>query len=158
MTDSPTFKSAWDAWLVALFGLSSLISVGITAWVALAEPGLSAVARGLLLASGLLTPLLLGWLMCSTDYTVQAEQLVVRSGPFQWRVPLREIEGVRPSRSLLSGPAGSLDRLAIARRGKHDLLISPRDRSGFFAALLARAHHLAPEGESRLRRRSSSER
>jgi hypothetical protein len=55
----------------------------------------------------------------------------VRSGPFRWTIALDDIHAVTPSRDLRSGPALSLDRLRIEYGPGREILISPRDQSGF---------------------------
>ena len=87
------------------------------------------------------------WVVYGTRYGFFRNALVIRSGPFKWRVPLGDIEWVRPSRNPLSSPATSLDRLQV-RYGKRSVLISPEDKAGFLRALVARAHQLEVVGDS----------
>jgi Bacterial PH domain len=63
---------------------------------------------------------------------------VVRSGPFHWTIPLREIRSVRPTQDVRSGPALSFDRLRVEFGAGRVLLISPRDRDAFLADLVRR--------------------
>ena len=58
---------------------------------------------------GLLMKQRSGILITDTD-------LVVRSGPFHWTIPLRSVRSVVPTRNPLSSPAVSLDRLRIEHR------------------------------------------
>ena len=81
------------------------------------------------------------WGVLSTYYEFQGEVLVAHSGPFSWRVPLKEIVAVRESNSVRSGPALSMDRLEITFGAGRLLLISPADKPGFLAAL----HRWAPQ-------------
>jgi hypothetical protein len=83
------------------------------------------------------------WVILSTFYEFEAEALVAHSGPFSWRIPLKEISAVRESNSVRSGPALSMDRLEITYRNGRVLLISPEDKPGFLAALRRRAPQLA---------------
>lgn len=76
-------------------------------------------------------------------------ELLVRSGPFRWRIAIDGIESIRPSRSPLSSPALSLDRLEITYGGGRRLLISPEDREGFLEAIVARSRHLHRAGLGR---------
>ena len=78
------------------------------------------------------------WLFATTSYRFTDADLLVRSGPFRWRVPLREITSVRPSRDLLSSPALSLDRLRIDYAKRSFILISPRERDEFLRDLESR--------------------
>ena len=83
------------------------------------------------------------WVVLSTYYEFDGNGLVARSGPFSWRIPLKEISAVRESNSVRSGPALSMDRLEIAYGNGRVLLISPEDKAGFLAALHRRAPQLA---------------
>jgi Bacterial PH domain len=83
------------------------------------------------------------WVTLATYYEFEGEALVVHSGPFSWRILLKEISAVRESNSLRSGPALSMDRLEITHRNGRVLLISPEDKPGFLAALRRRAPQLA---------------
>jgi hypothetical protein len=83
------------------------------------------------------------WVTLATYYEFEGEALIAHSGPFSWRIPLKEISSVRESNSLRSGPALSMDRLEITHRNGRVLLISPEDKSGFLAALRRRAPQLA---------------
>jgi hypothetical protein len=47
-----------------------------------------------------------------------------------------EIESIRPTHNPLSSPALSLDRLNIELHTGRNILISPKDKSGFLQALM----------------------
>ena len=82
-----------------------------------------------------------GGLVIPVRYGVGAEELVVRSGMMRQRIKLREIQDVTPSRSALSSPALSMDRLAV-RTGagfNKTTLISPDDREVFLSTLASAA-------------------
>lgn len=87
--------------------------------------------------------LIVVWVFLSTYYEFEADALVARSGPFSWRIPLKEISTARESNSLRSGPALSMDRIEIAYGKGRIMLISPADKAGFLAALRRRAPQLA---------------
>ena len=89
-----------------------------------------------------LVAVLVVWIMFSTYYEIAGDLLIAHSGPFSWRIPLKEISRVRESRSARSGPALSMDRLEITWGGGKILLISPKDKTRFLAALHSRAPHL----------------
>jgi hypothetical protein len=78
------------------------------------------------------------WTLLGTYYVVDATALIVRSGPFHWIVPLREIRSVQPTRDIRSGPALSFDRLRIEFGGGRVILISPREKAEFLADLARR--------------------
>lgn len=86
-------------------------------------------------------------LIARTEYVFDDKQLMVRSGPFRWRVPTDSISHVRPTRSWLAGPALSFDRLELI--GAHgSLLVSPRDRRAFLEQLKSAAPHVDMQGHS----------
>ena len=85
---------------------------------------------GAVLALGL--PL---WLLFSTRYTVSETTLQIRSGPMSWTIDRNEIHSITPTRSALSSPALSLDRLEIRYGDTGMVMVSPKDKEGFLAAL-----------------------
>ncbi|MDP6778216.1 MAG: PH domain-containing protein [Candidatus Latescibacteria bacterium] len=88
-----------------------------------------------------------------TSYVLSSDRLLVRSWLFRWRVDLSAITEVSPTRSSLSGPALSLDRLQIKYRGSSGgLQISPVDKRGFLEDLVARAPYLELEGDRAVQR------
>jgi Bacterial PH domain len=113
---------------VALIGIVAGPRAAVVLWV----PALAALAAAVLVS----------WVVLSTYYEFEAKDLVVHAGPLSWRVPLNQISSVSESNSLRSGPALSLDRLAITYRGGRVMLISPEDKAGFLAALHRRAPQL----------------
>jgi hypothetical protein len=71
----------------------------------------------------------------STYYEIIDRNLLVRSGPFKWTIPVADIREVTPSRNILSSPALSLDRLKIRYGKRAFILVSPEDREGFLRAI-----------------------
>lgn len=131
------YPSKQDAWLRAVVLLSALSTAlaGLTAWM---QPG-NLLMRFAVSALCLLGTVFFIDLLMRTGYTLGREGVSVRSGIFRWEIPYSVIESVRPSRSWLSGPALSLDRLAITRRDSSlPLIISPREASRFLAELADR--------------------
>jgi hypothetical protein len=97
-------------------------------------------------------PALMFWTLYGTNYRLLGDQLLIRSGPFRFRVPLAEITSVAPSRNPTSSPACSLDRLEIRYRGdRARILISPVDQAGFLEALARHCRQLVPCGGGLLR-------
>lgn len=128
------YRSKTDAWLVAILVFSAIASLfgAIVVWSA----G-SAVAWALasfIAGIGAGLPL---WLLYSTSYTLGQGQLVVRSGPFTWRITIADITSVTPTSSPLSSPALSMDRLRIEYGKGASLMISPRDKNRFLNDLEA---------------------
>jgi Bacterial PH domain len=113
--------------------------------VALVAIGTSPRVAALWVPAGaiLLITVVVLWVTLATYYEFVGEALVAHSGPFSWRIPLKEISAVRESNSVRSGPALSMDRLEITYRNGRVLLISPEDKPGFLAALHRRAPQLA---------------
>jgi len=81
------------------------------------------------------------WTLLGTYYVIDATSLDVRSGPFHWTVPLRDIRSVQPTRDIRSGPALSFDRLRIEYGAGRVLLVSPREKDAFIADLARRGVH-----------------
>jgi hypothetical protein len=126
------FRSAVDWWFYAVTAATAVV-------VALAMfPLLRSGQVGQIAVAGLTALIAVGlplWLLASTYYRVSAGSLEVRSGPFRWSIPLNEITEVRKSRSVLSSPALSLDRMEVKYGRGRSILLSPRDRGGFLKAI-----------------------
>ena len=78
------------------------------------------------------------WLICfwigrNTVYTLTDDALIVRSGPFFWRVAFADVREISPSRDSRFSPALSLDRLCLKYGKGRYLLISPADQAGFLS-------------------------
>ena len=104
------FKSAIDGWYYAMMVVTAIVLAVALIGVLKSGAMVGVVIILLVAAASLGLPL---WLMVTTDYTVRTDVLDVRSGPFRWRIPRSEIHSIQPSRSLLSAPALSLNRLEI---------------------------------------------
>jgi Bacterial PH domain len=132
-----TYPSKVDEWLGLLLAVAIVIEIGIGGLFLVAPP----VSRGagLLIAAGCFGPAgLIAWIVLGTRYEVGDGEVLARSGPFRFRVPLNGIREVRPTRNPLSSPACSLDRLRIDYEvgGRvRWLLVSPKDKEGFLRAL-----------------------
>ncbi len=138
------FPSKRDGWLVAVIWLAGVLLVG-TAWIPIVAgpfgPLRIPLALVHLAAAGFSF-----WVLYGTGYRVGEHEVLVRSCPFRWRIPIAAIASVTPSSNPMSSPACSLDRLRIAYRGARGdraLMVSPADKAGFLAALAARG---APTG------------
>ena len=108
------FKSKIDRWLLILLVVVIVFEVVVTA---------------------LLIVALIGSLLIGTHYTVDGNTLRVVSGPFRWKVPIDQIQSVEATRSPLSSPALSLDRLRIRYGTNRQIMVSPADRRGFLRAI-----------------------
>jgi hypothetical protein len=144
------YETKRDAWITALIWGGALLS----AYAGFAQfenttPLLLRVATLILLVS--VAGFML-WVLYRTDYTLTDKTLLIRCGPFRYRVPLVEIDSVRPSRNPLSSPACSLDRVSIKWNGERKrILISPSEKAKFLRELGGRCPQLRPEGEGLVR-------
>ncbi len=129
------FSSRIDLWLWAV--LAFTLGAGAFALWSTGLRGSAAAVTTTLVACAL-APVLLLWLASATHYELAERDLLVRSGPFRWRVPLAQIRSVVPSRSVVSSPALSLDRLRIDYGRAGSILISPRDKLRFLSELQRR--------------------
>jgi hypothetical protein len=127
------FPSKVDAWLLWVVRLAMLLPVAISVTVAVTQGEAAAALPAVSIV--LLAYLFVEWIFRSTYYMVDQDYLRIRSGPFRWRVPIMEIESIVPSRSALSSPALSLDRLRVNYAGGRWILVSPSDRDWFINAL-----------------------
>lgn len=144
------FKSKRDTWIVALIWAGALISVfGALTQFTSAASLLTRAAMLVFLGSAAAFML---WVLYGTDYTLTNENLLIRCGPFRYRVALPTIDSVSPSRSPLSSPACSLDRLLIKwNDGRKRILVSPSGKTDFLRALDSLCPQLRLDGDSLVR-------
>jgi hypothetical protein len=83
----------------------------------------------------LLMAILIASILVGTHYTVDKKTLKIVSGPIRLRVSLDDINSVRATRSPLSSPALSLDRLMINYGKNRKVMVSPADKRGFLTAI-----------------------
>jgi membrane protein YdbS with pleckstrin-like domain len=148
--DVQWFPSKVDWWLGAILAAAPLTQVAVLAW------SLSAGSTEDIVASAIGCAVVGAiWLLLivPTRYGISHDELIVRFGVVRQRIPLADIVEVAPTRSLLSAPALSLDRLAIRAGPKRSLvtMISPAERDAFLATLASMAG-LVPEGDRLVRR------
>ena len=103
------FVSKRDGWLVAVLWLASLVDFAVAAWLWLGLGGAPAFVGPLLVLAGCFQL----HVLYATDYRFEGDELRIRASLFRWRVPLAAIDSVEPTKSPLSSPACSLDRLRI---------------------------------------------
>lgn len=127
------FKSKIDRWLLILLVVVMIFEVVVMSVAAL-QSGDPRAAFGLVVTA-LLIVALIGWLLIGTHYTVDGNTLRVVSGPFRWKVAIDQIHSVEATRSPLSSPALSLDRLRIRYGKNRQIMVSPADRRGFLKAI-----------------------
>lgn len=134
------YRSRIDAWLVVVLGVAMAVALGSVYPAITAGTAMAWAIAIVTVAIGVGLPL---WLLLATHYTLDRQHLLVRSGPLNWRIPLRDITTISPSRSLLSSPALSLDRLRIDYKPHQSLMISPRDKAQFLRAIATAQQALA---------------
>ena len=130
-----TYRSAIDLWLAAVLVGAPLAMVGFGAY----SLTRSVLAGVLMMAFGALTGALIAAFTVPCVYTLTDESLKFQCGVLEDDVPLARIRKVEKSSSALSAPALSLRRVRISLDDGYRL-ISPRDRDGFIADLIARLH------------------
>ena len=64
-------------------------------------------------------------------------------------IPLKDITHIIPTNSMLSAPALSLDRIEIRYEGGN-IVISPKDKEGFYRAIQERVPALEIDGDDGL--------
>lgn len=128
-----TFRSKVDLWL-ALVLLASVVAALIGAFTAFHHSG-GWVSPMLIALLGAGLPV---WIITSTKYTVAAGSVDVQCGPFRWHIPGPNVIKIFPTRSVISSPALSLDRLHIEyEQGgmRRSLLVSPLQQGEFIRAV-----------------------
>jgi membrane protein YdbS with pleckstrin-like domain len=138
MDSALVFRSKVDTFLLVTL-MSAVVACAYGAYALIqAVPQLGVLVSGVLIglcAIGVAMPL---WVLFSTRYLLGDNELDVRSGPFRWTVPIKEITAIDAARGLLSSPALSLDRLRIRYSAERELMISPENRKAFLLHLEAR--------------------
>lgn len=129
------FRSKVDSWFVVVLAAAGLL--GVLACIPVLGRGgpVAFLVVAFILFSVLGVPL---WLLARTYYEFQAGELIIRSGPFTWRIPLSQVRSVEPTHSPLSSPALSLDRLRIEYGPGSSVMVSPADKEGFLGEINAR--------------------
>lgn len=127
------FKSKIDRWLMLLLVVIMVFEIVVMSIAALQTPDPRAAIG--LIVTALLIIALIGSLLIGTHYTVDGNVLRVASGPFHWKVPIDQIQSVEATRSPLSSPALSLDRMRIRYGNNRRIMVSPADKAGFLRAI-----------------------
>ena len=134
--DPMEFRSRIDPILAGFVFVPILGVMGLVVQRALMRgqsPGIVTVAT-LALSIGVIA-----WIFATTSYRFAERELVVKSGPLRVRVPFDKILRVTRTRSVLSAPALSLQRLEIVYEKHRTVVISPQDEARFLATLRERA-------------------
>lgn len=126
------FSSKKDNWF-ALFIWGVIILMG---WLMIVETSV------VIYIVGVLTISLLLWIWFGTSYKIEEELLKINSGPFRSTVKIGEIKRLNATKTLLAGPALSIDRIEILHRKYGIAIVSPRDRTEFVRVLLTKNKHI----------------
>lgn len=140
--NTDVFRSRVDTWLAVALALAAILCVVAAGYLALGNQSGGLLIAAVLILLGVILPL---WMMIPTTYTLNDQDLRVVSGPFRWRIPIREIRSVTRTNNPLSSPALSLDRLRIDYGQTKSLMVSPFDKEGFLRALEARRASQDPQ-------------
>lgn len=138
------FPSKVDWWLGAILALVIPVSMALSAYAAFRSG-----QTGMAVASVAFVVLLYVGLVFPMYYELEADALLIRFGLVRTRIPYSAIKAVSPTRSPLSSPALSLDRLHVDcdRNFGHGVNISPKDKQKFLEELAKRAPHLELTGD-----------
>ncbi len=141
------YESKRDAWIIVLIWIGVLMCLfGVAAQLASSATLVLKVVTAIiaLLAVGFML-----WTLYGIRYTLTDAALMIRCGPFRYRVPLDRIESVRPTRNPLSSPAASLDRLRIEwNKGRRRIMVSPLQKKEFMRDLERRCAQLRADGDN----------
>ncbi len=132
------YRSRVDLFLMAPLALVGVVMTASVVAAAIDEGPLRAMQAG---AVALAVVGLIAWLVLGTHYLLQDGDLLIRSGPMRWRIPLDSIVSIEPARGFMrvrSAPALSMQRLAIVYGGGRTVLVSPADRDRFLADIRSR--------------------
>ncbi len=127
------FRSKVDSWILVLM-IVAIVGQMVGIGTAALQAGDPLATTGLILFGIAISGLLI-WLLVGTHYSVDRGLLRVASGPLRWKIPLDEITSVTASRSALSSPALSLDRIMIRYGKRRRIMVSPADKDGFLKAI-----------------------
>jgi membrane protein YdbS with pleckstrin-like domain len=134
MATARRFPSKIDMWLALVLVATLIVQLGVLAYVLATEADTGTVLVAVLVTGGVM--LLIGLTLARTYYEVAGNELRIVSGPFRWTIPIGDIHAVEDSRSPMSSPALSLDRLRIRYGGRNrSILVSPADKRRFREAL-----------------------
>lgn len=130
------FESKRDGWILAVAILVPVLALAVisTQWYLSRRDVRGPLAGAVIVVLAIIV--FVGWLFRTTYYVIEGDVLVIRSAFLTWRIPIRDITAVTPTRNPLSSPALSLDRLRIDY-GTRFILVSPAERQRFVDALHA---------------------
>ncbi len=123
------YKSKIDTGLVLI--VVAIIIIGLTPFILIHD----ALLAGLSI-NGIIILMFVDMVM-NTEYVIDGKILRVKCGCLiRHKCDIMDITSVRPTRTLVSSPAMSLDRLELKLRDR-DIVISPKDKVQFINDLCA---------------------
>lgn len=82
------------------------------------------------------------WMWFGTSYRIEGDVLKVKTGPVRSTVNIADIRKLTATRTLLSGPALSLDRIEILHKNYDIMIVSPMDKTEFVQLLLTKNSYI----------------
>ena len=142
------FTSKIDFWLAFLILGSSLLLILVPVWEWMYNN--SSIKR-IIFISLFTMPgaILLLLIFFNVKYSLSDDELFVKNGFSTQSIPLKDIIYIIPTNSMLSAPALSLDRIEIRYEGG-SIVISPKDKEGFYHAIQERVPALETDGDDGL--------
>mgnify|MGYP000871494392 FL=1 len=126
------FKSKVDKWVLVCFVLSFIACLMGTSVMLKIGGTVNYVMAAVIVIAGIGFPL---WILVSTRYIADEENLKIVSGPFSWIIPVQSITSIQETQSAITSPAMSFDRLEITYGEDKAIIVSPVDKEGFIKAL-----------------------
>jgi len=126
------FRSKVDTWLSCVLLIAAAMALRAAATTLRQDSGTGLLVAVVLVLIGAILPM---WILLGTVYSVESGTLRIRSGPFSWRIAVESIRAIEPSRSPVSSPALSLERLRVEYGAGKWVLVSPADQRAFIAAI-----------------------
>lgn len=127
------FHSKIDRWILVLLIVVIVVQVIAVGGAAL-QAGDPLATTGLIMTMIAIIGLMV-WLLVGTHYTVDGNTLRIVSGPFRWKIAIDTITTVEATKSPISSPALSLDRIRLRYGNNRSIMISPADKTGFLRAI-----------------------
>lgn len=134
------YPSKIDTWfiglMVASLGIPLILSVWERDWC--------------VLFIMVITTLFVGNIFLSTHYTINGENLMIKSGIIIGKtIKIKDIYRIEKTNSILSSPALSLDRIEIFYGNQNSIIISPKEKMDFITELLKVNENIEINGISR---------
>ncbi len=127
-----TYRSKVDIWL--LFFIYAVIIASVAPIACSCDILVSVVIAALLIVP-------ITAYMFNIKYIIRGSSLIVKDGIFSHTYDINELESIKPTHTLLSAPAASLDRLEI--NFTHDtVIVSPRHKDDFIRHLREAAQNI----------------